>query len=320
MKSLFSFLKNLNVQSKSDASINKIDSTEKLLALYRQKNYKRIPFLPNNEECSKILDRYDILPSLLVRKEYMDIIYQDDLYRGDIIYLWWLANPRTNKKKIPAYFVFKYGISVNERSGTLISLGYIDKQNNLTDKAVKLIELHSSIINEHKFPEPLLINDKQTEIYVNDKAFYDDLLNRGVINEQEYKEAFETTKAANDASDELLTMNKYSSKELKMVNNNKRGITLEKSGDVDKAIELYEYNIKHRFQGNHPYDRLAIIYRKQKRINDEIRVLEVAVDVFEKDVYKKRPDRNVKTNRFKERLGKVHSDKKHENERRNNNE
>lgn len=47
-----------------------------------------------------------------------------------------------------------------------------------------------------------------TAPYVDDKAFYDDLLNRGVINEQEYKEAFETTKAANDAFDELLKKRK----------------------------------------------------------------------------------------------------------------
>ena len=147
--------------------------------------------------------------------------------------------------------------------------------------------------------------DEQTEISIDDKMFYDDLPNKGVINKREYKEVFKTAKKANEEFDELTAINKYSAKELKMIDNNKKGIMLEKSGDIDKAVEFYEYNIKYRFQGNHPYDRLAIIYRKQNRINDEIRVLKVDIDVFEKDVYKKRSDRNIKINRFKERLGKV---------------
>lgn len=91
----------------------------------------------------------------------------------------------------------------------------------------------------------------------------------------------------------------------KMLNNNLLGIQMEKEGKINEAIKLYEYNIAHRFEGNHPYDRLAIIYRKNKRFNDEIRVLTKAIDVFEKDVSNDRPDKFPKLDKFKKRLNKA---------------
>ncbi|GCA66055.1 hypothetical protein KGMB01110_04910 [Mediterraneibacter butyricigenes] len=80
---------------------------------------------------------------------------------------------------------------------------------------------------------------------------------------------------------------------------------LEKQGDIDTAITLYEKNVSHRFVGNYPYDRLAIIYRKKKDYANEIRVLKTAIDVFTHDVPVTRSDRSVKLTRFKERLAKA---------------
>lgn len=95
-----------------------------------------------------------------------------------------------------------------------------------------------------------------------------------------------------------------------MVDNNLRGIAFEKCGDISSAIKLYEYNIQHRFEGNHPYDRLAIIYRKQKQYDKEIFILESAIDVFTHDVPYSRPDRFKKLSNFKESLKKVKELKK----------
>lgn len=50
----------------------------------------------------------------------------------------------------------------------------------------------------------------------------------------------------------------------RQVNRNLKAIELEKAGNVKEAIKLYEMNIKENFEGNHPYDRLAIIYRRNK--------------------------------------------------------
>ena len=83
------------------------------------------------------------------------------------------------------------------------------------------------------------------------------------------------------------------------------GHDLEKAGRVDEAIKLYEQNINENFEGNHPYDRLAIIYRKRGQHEEEIRVLEKAVWVFKNVVLEERGDRDPKLEKFYQRLEKA---------------
>lgn len=92
----------------------------------------------------------------------------------------------------------------------------------------------------------------------------------------------------------------------RQVDRNLKGIKLEKAGNVNKAIKLYEMNIKENFYGNHPYDRLAIIYRRNKQYDEEIRVLEKAIEVFEYLCSTTGiQDGPPKLQRFKERLIKA---------------
>lgn len=93
--------------------------------------------------------------------------------------------------------------------------------------------------------------------------------------------------------------------ENKMVNNNIKGRALEKEGKTEQAIKLYEFNVKNRFEGNHPYDRLAVIYHKLKQYEKECEVLEIAIDVFENDAPDSRPDKITKLNKFRDRLEKT---------------
>lgn len=91
-----------------------------------------------------------------------------------------------------------------------------------------------------------------------------------------------------------------------MVENNLKGKELEKEGKIDEAIKLYELNIKQAFDGNHPYDRLAIIYRKQKDYDSEIRVLNHAITVFTKLLKStRRADVKPKLEKFQTRLEKA---------------
>lgn len=64
---------------------------------------------------------------------------------------------------------------------------------------------------------------------------------------------------------------------------NNKGIAQEKAGDIDSAIETYEENIKGRYPALHSYDRLMILYRKRKDYQNELRVIDIALDVFNKD-------------------------------------
>jgi hypothetical protein len=49
------------------------------------------------------------------------------------------------------------------------------------------------------------------------------------------------------------------------VSRNLEGIECEKSGDIDRAILLYEKNISELTDTPHPYDRLSLIYHRQDR-------------------------------------------------------
>ena len=90
-----------------------------------------------------------------------------------------------------------------------------------------------------------------------------------------------------------------------LIQNNLDGIAYEKADNIDEAIKLYEYNVAHRFTGQHPYNRLAIIYRKQKKYDEEIRVLKTAIDVFTNDVSDERRDKLPMLEKFKARLEKA---------------
>ncbi len=83
---------------------------------------------------------------------------------------------------------------------------------------------------------------------------------------------------------------------------NLRGVELEKQGNVEEAIELYEQNIADGFEGSHPYNRLAILYRKRGQIGDEIRVLQKAIQVYEEIESRSQWGDSKKLDKFKKRL------------------
>ena len=91
---------------------------------------------------------------------------------------------------------------------------------------------------------------------------------------------------------------------------NLKGAEFEKTGNLEKAIELYEENVAESFKGNHPYDRLATIYKNQNDIDNEIRVLEKAIVVYEEITIEDRLEGLPKLFRFKNRLEKAIETKK----------
>lgn len=92
----------------------------------------------------------------------------------------------------------------------------------------------------------------------------------------------------------------------RQVDRNLNGMENEKKGDVELAISEYEKNINEGFVGNHPYDRLAIIYRKNKDFTNEVRVLSRGVEVFT-DLSRNSPrqDVSLKLEKFQNRLKTV---------------
>ena len=50
--------------------------------------------------------------------------------------------------------------------------------------------------------------------------------------------------------------------------------------DIDEAIRLYELNIKEQIADQFAFDRLMVIYRKQKAYKDELRVIKRGIQLF----------------------------------------
>ncbi len=59
-----------------------------------------------------------------------------------------------------------------------------------------------------------------------------------------------------------------------IVERNNVGIQREKDNDLLGAVLIYEVSLADAFHGSHPYDRLRIIYTREKRLVDAIRVCE----------------------------------------------
>jgi len=69
---------------------------------------------------------------------------------------------------------------------------------------------------------------------------------------------------------------------------NNEGRAFEMRGDLATSIRLYEENIATGYPATFSYERLMVLYKKNKQPNDEIRVVEKAIKDFEKDSrYKK---------------------------------
>lgn len=64
------------------------------------------------------------------------------------------------------------------------------------------------------------------------------------------------------------------------VSNNNKGIAFEKQGDIASAIAVYESNLKIGYPATHSYERLTILYHKAGDIENEKRVINMAIQVF----------------------------------------
>ena len=67
-----------------------------------------------------------------------------------------------------------------------------------------------------------------------------------------------------------------------IVDRNIKGTELEKSGQLEEAINLYEKNIADYADTPHPYNRLRVIYSKRKQYDEAIRVCNAYIETGNK--------------------------------------
>jgi lipopolysaccharide biosynthesis regulator YciM len=61
-----------------------------------------------------------------------------------------------------------------------------------------------------------------------------------------------------------------------------KGLEWEKAGEVDRAVKAYERVIKKDPLREQAYDRLMIIYRKQKEYKKELAIIKAGIAAFDK--------------------------------------
>jgi hypothetical protein len=83
------------------------------------------------------------------------------------------------------------------------------------------------------------------------------------------------------------------------VNNVQLGAEEEAKGNLKEAAKYYESAIKDERADEFPFNRLMIIYRKQKLYRDELRVIKRGIKVFE-DFYKRQSSKTRKGKKLSE--------------------
>ena len=120
---------------------------------------------------------------------------------------------------------------------------------------------------------------------------------------QRYTWLQEQLEAAYDANVELEICEYLRSKidqiELVMVERNNIGTEMEKQGRIDHAILLYEKNVHDEFDGSLPYNRLRIIYTRQKRYAEALRICETYIALLKRLGH---PDAGADFNRHRDKL------------------
>lgn len=75
-------------------------------------------------------------------------------------------------------------------------------------------------------------------------------------------------------------LQEFETKLFETTRNNNEGIFLEKSGEIEKAIHIYERNIEIGYPATHSYDRLMTLYNRNKDYQNEARIAKNAIDIF----------------------------------------
>ncbi|WP_057826066.1 hypothetical protein [Lentilactobacillus sunkii] len=230
---------------------------EKLKRLYKNKGFKTIPQLPSEQEAERIVVTYRNFPASLVPKEYMDPIELDgnSLLRGDIVALWWTTS-RKNISNPPQYFLYEYGVDYYGSLSKLKSLGLLTSDDKLTESGETVVQKSKKIIWQHKAAKT--IKSDGTVKYSSSRGVSGKLL---VVNKAKYPKT--------PRKDYLESYFVKSNQRIQYLWESKQYELCEK-----EALE--QVDLGNKFPA--VYSILAMLYRKQKRYQDELDILKKGVE------------------------------------------
>jgi hypothetical protein len=199
---------------------------------------------PHNIKLSKSLK----LETIDIKAPLTDPILKDGAYNG----------ARTNTPRpIIAASTEEYTTLYNEHTGEEVKV--------IVPSGSILVEISNSDKTIYCLDEDVFFN---IEYYkdANDRRFI-------VVNKAKWQQAVdEMSKRSAQEKEIALTASL-----------NNEGIELEKNGKEDEAIIVYEKNVSRRCTATHSYDRLLVIYRKRKDVDNELRIAKLASAIFPKE-------------------------------------
>ncbi|WP_346888163.1 hypothetical protein [Clostridium sp. UBA1056] len=143
----------------------------------------------------------------------------------------------------------------------------------LVDDEVR--KMHIGFLSKETASELKEYNDIKVSLVKIENINYKDT-NLCMYLKSELVEEFKEKKKRLEAERKLKEINSKIAFEM-----NQLGVTLEKMGRVEEAIEKYKESIELGFDGSYPFDRLNIFYRKEKDYDSEISNCEKAISLFD---------------------------------------
>lgn len=119
--------------------------SKKVMQLFYQ-GYPEMPYVSKDRELYTLWlttmtgnspIKYDLVEKKMMKR------YADGLLPGHIKMLKWLQKPR---KRVPAYFEYKYGVNFWNEKQWLIEKEYLDKNEEITEKGLKAIQKHKKAL------------------------------------------------------------------------------------------------------------------------------------------------------------------------------
>lgn len=112
-------------------------------------DYKEKPYISQDRELNtQWLYQAEMFPKQSIIPRETMTRFPDGLLPGHVYMLYWI-NKFSTKKRIPAYFEYKYGIDFVKERDYLISHGYLTETDKVTEKGLQSMQLHHDVIESH---------------------------------------------------------------------------------------------------------------------------------------------------------------------------
>lgn len=196
-------------------------------------------------------------------------IKNTNLTIAHIIMLWWLEEVYKPKKSIPNYFEKNYIKSFEKEIEYLIKHNWIDDRWKLSNKARQTLQENYGLVESHR----------NGWITLSEKEKFKRLQRKDMVKHNKNLKKM----GLNDIAIRNKKQMEENDKHEKLCSIYKKGRQLSVEGKIDESNAVLEPLLKTDFKKYEIlYERLAINYRKQKRYDDEIKIIDLFLNSYSK--------------------------------------